>query len=327
VTTRRRFILALGSVAWAPPLAALAQQPGRISRIGFLGATSASGYAAQLEGFRLGLRDFGYTEGRNIIIEYRWAEGKYERLPALLGELIRFKAEVIVTHGTPATQAAKRATATIPIVMAVIGDAVATGVVPSIARPGGNVTGSSFFNPELMAKRLELIKEAAPHTARVAVLFNPDNLAIEPVLKAMNIVAGPLKVALEQSAVRAPGEFEGAFAEMARKHIDAVVIFDDAMLNSNAGAVVELATRRRILPVGNREVAGAGGLIGYGVNFPEIFRRAAYFVDRILKGAKPGEIPVEQATKFELVVNVKTARSLGIKFPQSVLVRADRVIE
>jgi putative ABC transport system substrate-binding protein len=325
---RRRALLASLAALAAPSLAQGQGKRGRVYRIGFLGAATAAGYAAHLKGFRQGLRDYKYEEGRNLVIEYRWAEGRYERLPALARELVDARVEVIVTHGTPGTKAAKQATATVPIVMAIIGDAVATGVVPSIARPGGNVTGSSFFNPELAAKRLELIKEAVPRIASVGVLVNPDNpVLIDIVMKLMRETAKALKLELPQFPVRGPAEFDAAFASMVKQKCGAVAFLEDAMFNANAGALVALAAKHRLPATGGREFADAGGLLGYGVNFPEIFRRSVYFIDRILKGAKPGDIPVEQPTKFELHVNLKAAKALGLTIPNAVLVRADRVIE
>ena len=280
-----------------------------------------------MEGFRSGLRDFGYVEGKNLVVEYRWAEGKYERLPELVAELIRSKVEVIVTHGTPGTRAAKQATTTLPIVMVIVADPVATGIVASLARPGGNITGSTFSSPELNAKRLDLLKEVMPQITQAAIILNPNNPLIVTHIKETEIVAKALKVGLQRFEVRAPDEFEATISSVAKARINAVVVSEDPVLIANVARIAVLATKQRLAAAGNREFAEAGGLIGYGVNFPAIFRRAAYFVDRILKGARPGDIPVEQATGFELIVNQKTARALGIKIPQSILVRADRVIE
>jgi len=324
---RRKLITALGASALAAPLPSFAQQPVKIARIGFLGAASATGFAKQLDGFRLGLRDFGYTEGKNIVIEYRWAEGNYARLAELAAELVRSNVDVIVTHGTPGTRAAKGATTTMPIVMAVSGDAVVTGLVVSLPRPGGNVTGSTFFGPELSAKQIELLKEILPRITLVAALMNPDNPVIGPMLKAIEITTKSLRLGLQQFAVRGPNEFENAFSAMVQKSIEAVAIQEDGMLNANVRTAGDLAIRKRLPLVGNTEVPQAGGLLGYGVNFPEIFRRAAYFVDKILKGAKPADLPVEQPTVFDLVINMKTAKALGIQIPQSVLLRATEVIQ
>ena len=324
---RRKLLIALGAGALGAPFASFAQQQVKVRRIGFLGAISASGYASQMEGFRSGLRDFGYVEGKNLVVEYRWAEGQYERLPELVAELIRSKVEVIVTHGTPGTRAAKQATTTIPIVMATVADPVATGIVVSFARPGGNITGSTFSSPELNAKRIDLLKEVMPQITQAAIILNPNNPLIATHIKETGIVAKALKVGLQRFEVRGPDEFEATISSVAKARINAVVVSEDPVLIANVARIAVLATKQRLATAGNREFADAGGLIGYGVNFPAIFRRAAYFVDRILKGARPGDIPVEQATRFELIVNQKTARVLGIKIPQSILIRADRVIE
>jgi len=326
MTTRRKVLLALGASALESPFASLAQSA-RIPRIGFLGSSSAAGYASRVEALRTGLRDLGYVEGRNIAIEFRWADGKYERLPELAAELVRLKVDVIVTHGTPGTFAAKRATAAIPIVMAVSGDAVATGLVPSVARPGGNITGSTFSNPELAAKRLELLREAVPGTKRISVLLNPANPVNGPTLKAMEATAAALKLELQPVEVRGPEEFERAFSTISAGRDVAVAVVEDAMLITGARAVADLATRNRLPSIGFMEFAEAGGLFGYGVNLVEVFRRAAVFVDKILKGARPADLSVERSTRFDFVVNLKSARALALAIPPSILVRADRVIE
>jgi putative ABC transport system substrate-binding protein len=328
VIRRREFITLLGGVAAAWPLAASAQQVGKLARIGFLGSTFASFLARRVEGFRSGLRDLGYVEGTTITIEYRWADERYERLPALASELVDSNVDVIVTHGTPGSLAAKQATTTIPIVMTNIGDAVAAGIVASVARPGGNITGQSFFNPELSAKRLELLKELMPRLTRVAALLNADNSSsLGPTLHAMEIAARSLKVELYQFPARRSDEFESAFERMARAGIEAVVIDDDAVFSSNMGAIAALATNRGIVSIGGSVTARDGGVIAYGVDLFVMFRRAAVFVDKILKGTKPADIPIEQATKFEFVLNLKTARALGLDVPTATLLRADEVIE
>jgi putative ABC transport system substrate-binding protein len=324
---RRAFLSALGAGLLVAPPVAEAQQPARVPRIGFLGLVSASDFAKQVEALRAGLGDLGYLEGKTIVIEYRWAEGKYNRLPDLAAELVRLKVDVLVTHGTPGALAAKRATTTIPIVMATSGDAVASGLVESLARPGGNVTGSTFFVPELNAKRLEFFKESFPHTRRMAVLVNPDNPAIVSIVQAMERTAGSLKVALQQFAVRGPNDLDGAFSAMTKSRVDAVAIIEEPMFQANAGAIAGLAVQKRLPSIGFKEFAEAGGLLAYGVNLLELFRRAAYFVDKILKGAKPADLPVERPTRFELVINLKTAKALGLTIPQSVLLRADDVIQ
>jgi putative ABC transport system substrate-binding protein len=325
---RRKLLIALGTAALVAPFAVLAQQKGKVWRIGFLGATSASGLAGRVDALRAGLRDLGYVEGKNIAIEFRWAEEKYERLPQLAAELVRLKVDVIVSHGGAGTLAAKSATTIIPIVMASSGDPVALGLVASLARPGGNVTGMAGFGSEGTAKRLELLRDAFPRTRQVAVLLNPDNPGnIKNVIPAMETAAKSLKLELQQFPVRGPGEFESAFAAMAKRRVDAVVTTDDGVFIVNAGAIAKLAARMRLPSIGLPEFAEAGGLMAYGADRRELFRRAAYFVDRVFKGAKPGDLPVEQATRFETVLNQKTAKALGLQFPERVLARADRVIE
>jgi putative ABC transport system substrate-binding protein len=324
---RRREIIAalVGAATW--PLAARAQQSNKVYLIGFVSMLSADSLPQRLEAFRAGLREFGYQEGRNIVIEYRWAEGQYERLPALFAELVRLNVDVIVTHGTPGTLAAKQTTTTIPIVMAAIGDAEASGVVASLARPGGNVTGLTFFNPELAAKRLELLKETLPSLTDVGVLLNPVNPFNEPIVPAMRRTAEPLKLTLHQFGVRDPGEFETAFTEMTAKRVGAVVIIDEATLIANAPTLAQIALQHRLPSIGWPDYAVAGGLLAYGINFPDMFRRAATFVDKILKGAKPSDLPVERSTKFGTIVNLKTAKALAIEVSTSILLRADEVIE
>jgi len=324
---RRELFRLLGGVA-AWPLALNAQPGAKIPRIGFLGAASPTGYAGQVAGFRAGLRDLGYIENTNVVLEFRWAGGKYERLGELAAELVRSDVDVIVTHGAPGSLAAKQATKTVPIVMAVVGDPVASGIVASLARPGGNITGQSFFAPELDAKRIELLKELIPHVTRIAVLVNPQNPAgMGAELEAKEKAARSLKLELQQVPLRRPSEIDSAFEQMEQGRAEAVAVGEDGMMIANAGAIAAAATKRRIVSIGNSELAQAGGLIGYGVDFPAAFRRAATFVDKILKGAKPADLPIEQATKFEFVVNLKTARALGIELPSSLLVRADQVIE
>jgi putative ABC transport system substrate-binding protein len=325
---RREFITLLGGAAAAWPLAARAQQPaGKSFRIGFVGLPTADSLPKRPEAFRAGLRDLGYQEGRDIVIEYRWADEKYDRLPALLAELVRLNVDVIVTHGTPGVLAAKRATTTIPIVFATSGDALASGLVSSLTRPGGNVTGLTYFNPELSAKRLELLKEITPGLTDVGVLLNPVNPMNEPIIPAMKLTAQALKLELHQFGAREPAEFEGAFAAMAARRVGALVVLDDTTLIASASAVANLALQQRLPSIGWPDYAVVGGLMAYGVNFLDMFRRAATFVDKILKGAKPGDLPVEQATKFETIVNRKTAKAIGIDVSTSLLLRADEVIE
>ncbi len=324
---RRRLVIASAAGALVAPFASFAQPQGKVWRVGFLGLTTAQGYARPLDAMRAGLRDLGYVEGKNIVIESRWADEKFERLPRLAAELARLGVDVIVTHATPGARAAKQATTTIPIVVAAIGDAIALGIVASLARPGGNVTGTTFFSPELAAKRLEIIRDAMPRARRVAVLVNHDNASTETILKTMQLTAKALKLEMQSYAARAPEEFEGMFAAMSANRIAAVVIVEDPMIIANAKQLADLATRKRLLSIGFADYANAGGLLAYGVSIPDMFRRSAYFIDKIIKGAKVGEVPMEQWNKFEVIINLKTARLLGIKLPDLVMQRADRVIE
>lgn len=324
---RRNFIIALGASALAARLSTFAQQQGKVWRIGFLGPESASGTRARIDAVRAGLRDFGYEEGKNIVIEFRWAEGNRDRLPELAAELVRLDVDVLVTHAA-GVRAAMQATTTIPIVQASIaGDPVANGLVASLARPGGNITGSTLFGTELSAKRIEVIKDAFTHVTQVAALVDPGNRSAGSMLKAMETTARSVKVTLHQFVVRGPHEFDSAFAAMLKKRVDAVVVPDQAIFNINAKAIANLAAKQRRPLIGGVDVAEAGGVIGYGPNLLDLYRRVGYFVDKILKGAKPGVIPMEQPTRIELVVNMKTAKAIGIKFPQTFLQRADRLIE
>ena len=322
---RREFITFLGGAAAALPLAAVrAQQAMRV--VGFLGGAAPAGYAVLIEAFRSGLRDHGYIEGQNIRIEYRWAQAQYENLPALAADLVQRKVDVIVTQGTPAALAAKQATTTIPIVMAIVGDPVESGIVASYSRPGGNITGSSFFFPEINAKRLELMKSLMPGLKRAGVLMNPDNIAMISVLRAMGEVAKAMDVKLKHVEVRRPDELESAFAQ-AKLQIEAHTVIDEGLLVANSKRIAELAIRNRLPGVGFREYCEAGGLAAYGVNFPHIWRRGAVFVDKILKGAKPADLPIEQATRFEFIINLRAARSFGLEVTPTLLARADEVIE
>src|SRR5437867_6190965 len=266
-------------------------QPAKVIRIGFLGPTAAASDAGRMEALRAGLRDLGYLEGKNLVIESRWAEGKFDRLPELAAELVRLNVDVILTTGTPGIRAAKNATTTIPIVMVTSGDPVGFGFVASLARPGGNITGSSVFSPELSAKRLDLLKETLPRTQRVAVLFNPDNSINDRNLPAMEQTAKLLKIRLQRFEVRGAEEFKNAFAAMTKQRVDAVALPEDDFLNANQNEVAELVAKQRLPSIGRAEFAEAGGLIGYAVNFFDLYRRAAIFVDKILKGAKPPTSP------------------------------------
>src|SRR5262245_15429130 len=323
---RRDFISLLGGAAAVWPVAARAQAAKPV--IGFLGSAPPATFATRIEGFRQGLRDFGYVDGTNITIEYRFAEGRYERLSDLAAELVRSKVDLIVTHGTPASLAVKRATTTIPIVIASIGDPVATGIVASVARPGGNITGQSFFNPELRAKRIELLKEVMPRLTHIAVILNPDNpAAVGPEFQAMEKVAQTLNINLQPFRLREPSELVGAFEKMEQTQINAVETGDDPLALGNVGAIVALAARARLLSIGPEEVPRAGGILGYGADIVSVFRRTAFFVDKILKGAKPADLPIERVSKFQFILNRKAAKALGLEVPQSILLRADEVIE
>lgn len=308
------------------PVAADAQQ-GKAYRIGYVGNSSASLEPRLLGAFRDGLRNLGYVEGQNIRIEYRWAEGRYERFPDFMAELVRLKVDLIVVAGTPAILAAKQATNTIPIVMAVIGDALEAGVVPSLARPGGNVTGLSTVVPELEGKRLELLKPALPKLSRLAVLANPANPFVAVVWRETQRAGEELRVKLQRVAVRQPEEFSNAFTAIANGRPDALVVVADRFMLTHRAQILAFATKNRLpgmFPY--REFVEEGGLMAYGPSYPDMFRRSANFVDKILKGAKPADLPVEQPTKFELAINLKTAEALGITIPQSLLLRADDVI-
>jgi putative ABC transport system substrate-binding protein len=324
-----RLFAGLSLALIAAPLTGEAQTPpGKVWRIGLLSSASAAAYGQRVEAIRRGLGDLGYVEGKNLVIEYRWAEGRYDRLPDLAAELVRLKVDLIITHGTPGSLAAKRATTTIPIVMAVAGDVVTTGLVASLARPGGNLTGSTFFFPEINAKRLELLTEALPGAKRLAALVNPDNPVHATAFKAMEQMATSLKVGLQAAEARRPDELPGAFSAMVRRQTDGVVVVDDAMLNSSVRQVADLAAKHRLPSIGLREHVEVGGLLAYGGgSSPEMWRRAAVFVDKIFKGAKPGELPIEQATRFELVINLMTAKTLGLTIPPAVLARADEVLQ
>ena len=313
----------------AAPLGIQAQPAGKVSRIGYLSSASASTQQPQLNAFRQKLRDLGYVEGRNIIIEQRSAEGRYERLPALARELAHLNVDLIVTGGgIPSALAAKGATKTIAIVF-FAGDPVASGIVSSLARPGGNMTGVGPLTAELDAKRLEILKEAVPTATRVAILWNPNNPTGVPQRNRMALAAVVLGVQLRMLEARSPGEIDTAFAETARERPDAMLVLTDPMLDNERNRLINLAARAG-LPVvsgGFRSFAEAGGLLSYGLSLIEAYRRLAIYVDKILKGAKPADLPVEEPTKYELVINLKTAKALGLTIPQSLLVRADELIQ
>jgi putative ABC transport system substrate-binding protein len=308
---------------------AQAQQPTKVPRIGYLSVSSPSAMATRTEAFRQGLRELGYVEGKNIVIEWRSAEVKRDRLPSLADELVRLKVDIIVTAGPPATRSAKEATVTIPIVFAQDGDPVASGFVASLARPGGNITGLSTLAPELSGKRLELLKEIVPRLSRVAVLGNSTNPANAQVLKEMELAAGAFGVKLQYLDVLGPKDIETAFREASNGRADAVLMMvSGGVVLSQQTQVVELAAKSRLPAIYLiREYVEAGGLMSYGVSLNDLDRRAATYVDKILKGAKPADLPVEQPTKFEFVINLKTAKQIGLTIPPEVLARANRLIK
>jgi len=323
---RRTFIGALGGALTVMVRTTSAQsQATKAHRIGFLGTTTASEFASRTDALRVGLRDLGYVEGQNTVIEYRWANGDVDRLPTLAAELVALKVDVLVTHAEGAL-AAKRATTSIPIVMAFSADAVATGLAASLARPGGNVTGSTVLIPEISAKRLELLKAAAPRINRVAVLVRKGG-TWKTVLQMLQSKGNAMNLEVQFFEVRDRTEFGSAFSEMAKARVDGLVVSEDPTLGGDSKAIVELAAKYRWPSIGYRNLAEAGGLVGYGVDVLKIYRHAAVFVDKILKGAKPADLPIEQPTQFDLVVNLKTAKALDLTIPQSMLLRADEVIQ
>ncbi len=323
---RRAFvaILVAGAVRASRP--AHAQQAAARRRIGWLSPGSAADGLPNLEALRAGLRELGYVEGRNISIEARWADGRTERLPQLAAELVRLPVDVLCTGGSQASGAARRATSTIPIVFANVAFPDRSGLVASYARPGANVTGVAFIGPEY-GKRLELLKEARPRLARVALIYNPDNPGSVLALQETQRWATALGVTLEPHEFRGPRDFERVFRAIAGKRPDALMTTADPLIASYPGPIVDFAAKHRLLSVyPGREFVDAGGLMFYGGSVPEMYRRAAVYVDRILKGAKPADLPVEQPVKFDMVINLKTAEALGVTIPQSLVLRADEVI-
>jgi len=298
-------------------------------QIGFLGISPLTSpvYAARIESFRTGLRELGYVDGKTIAIHYRSADGDYGRLRGLADELVALKVRVLVTQATDATRAAKAATKSIPIVMVGVSDPVATGLVPDLARPGGNVTGVMYFVQELNQKRLEFLKQVLPQGRKFAALVNPDNTSHPVLLKALGKTAAALGVEVAPYSARSPSEFEAAFDAMVKGEAAGVVIMDDGMFSANVSALGRHATRKRLAAGGITEFADAGGLIGFSANGGEVFRRTARYVDRILKGALPAQMPVERIEAFELVIHKGVAKELGLQLPQPLLLRADRVIE
>jgi putative ABC transport system substrate-binding protein len=305
---------------------ARAQQAGRVYRIGILEAVPAAENAANLDAFRKGLRELGYVEGRNLVIEYRSADGHAERFPDLAAELVQLKVDLIVTRGTPAASAAKTATETTPVVMATMGDPRA--FVASFARPGGNITGLTTFSTELTAKRVELLKDLVPNLSRVALLHNMGNPAVPPEWEETRRAARSLALQAELLDVRSEADLRRAFDRAVLLHIGAIVVGADGLTQAHQRAIIDLSARNGLPAVyPARDFVVAGGLIAYAVNYPDLYLKFARYADKILKGASPGELPVEQPTKFELVINLKTARTLGLAIPKSLLLRADEVIQ
>ncbi len=328
---RRAFLSTIAGSLLAAPVDALTAQPRvKVPRVGYLtvGSQSDQGRQRRFEAFRQGLRELGYVEGQNIAIESRWAEGKEDQYATLAADLVRLKVDVIVTVGGAATKAAQQATRAIPVVMSLVNDPLGSGLVSSLARPGGNVTGISLMAPDLVGKQLGVLKEMVPKVSRVALLRNPANPANAPLSREAEAAARALGVRLQTLEARNPQEIDSAFAAMTRERAGALVVLTDSIFTNQRRQIAELAAERRLPAVyGNSEHAEAGGLVAYGANFLDLERRAATYVDKILKGAKPADLPVEQSTKFDLVINLKTAKALGLTIPDSLLRRADEVIQ
>jgi ABC-type uncharacterized transport system substrate-binding protein len=323
---RRSFIGAVGGGLFLAPLAAGAQQAGKVYRIGYVRAETPP--AVDIEAFRQGLREHGYVEGTNVVIEYRWADGNEEKLRSLVADLLSLKVDLIVTSAPAATRVAKAATTTVPIVMVLVADPVAFGFVASLARPGGNVTGFAYLLPELSGKRLELLKQTIPDLSRVAVLWNAANSYKQTDLKEVQAAADALKVTVHSLPVRAPNDFDDAFKTAVKSRAGGLITLEDPFTIAHRTRIAGLALRHRLPAVyAVRQFVDAGGLMSYGPDRADQNRRAATYVDRILKGAKPADLPVEQPTKFELVINLKTAKALGLTIPQSLLLRADEVLQ
>jgi putative tryptophan/tyrosine transport system substrate-binding protein len=326
----RRAFLGLAGTLLAAPLAAEAQQAGKVFRVGILGTypPTTPEFTHLWEAFAQGLRERGYIEGQNLVVERRFMEGQAERLPELAAELVRLNVSVIVAGGQPPPVAAKRATATIPIVMTNFSDPVGLGLVTSLARPGGNITGLAFLTVELVGKQLQLLNEAVPRVSRVAFLTNPSNPGAALQRRGAEATARSLGLQLQILEAQRPDELAGAFAAMTREHAGAVLLPGDSFFFHHGTQIADLAIKSRLPALfAPREFAEAGGLLAYGANLGDVYRRAAVYVDKILKGARPGDLPIEQPTKFDLVINLKTANALGLTIPPSLLARADQVIE
>ena len=325
----RRGFLNAAAALLAAPLAAEAQQAEKVFRIGYLSAPTRKSVEGILDAFLRALRELGWTEGQNVVIEYRWAEGDLERLPGLADDLVRRNVDVIVTPAASAALAAKHATSTIPVVLMFPNDPIAQGLVSSLRRPGGNVTGTSNIPiSDMLGKRLQILKETVPTATRVAIVYDPtDQLGFSPAMKGLEAAAQSLRIRLQYVEARGPEDFDGAFAAMVRQRADALLVAGGTTFLINRTRFNEIALRRQLPTMFSvREGAEAGGLLAYGLNMTDFVGRAAAYVDKILKGAKPADLPIEQPSKFELIINLKTARLLGLKIPQSVLARADEVI-
>jgi putative ABC transport system substrate-binding protein len=328
MVSRRTFLATVTGGLLAGPLVAGAQPTAERRRIAFLGNSTAALEANLVGPFREGLRDLGWVEGRNLVIEYRWAEGKYERLPALIAELIALKVEVIVTAGTPATLAVKKATTSVPTVMIAVGDPVGTNIVPSLSRPGGNITGLTSISTEMDGKRLELFREAFPKVSHIAVLWNASSPLQVLAEKQTQAAARVLGMKVLSLGVKNKEQIDEALATIAKERPGALFVLADRLLLHHRALIMDFATQHRLPGVhAYRELVAAGGLMSFGPSYAEMHRRAAYFVDRILKGTKPADLPVERPAMFELVINMKTARALGVTIPQPVFLRATEVIE
>jgi putative ABC transport system substrate-binding protein len=325
---RREFMtLLVGAAAAVWPFAARAQQPSKVPRIGFLRFGPASAYAGRVEALRAGLRQLGYAEGKNIVIEFRWAE-TVEQLPELAAELVRMNVDVIFAMSSTEVEAARQATKTIPIVFATHADPVGLGHVASLARPGGNITGVTTILTDLVAKELEVLKEAVPQATRIGVLFSPTAPSHRPAVQAVGTAGEKLGVQLVMVPVQTVEDFEGAFSTMSREHVGGFVVVDAPLTVSHRARLADLALKHRLPGIfGTRENVEAGGLMSYGSDFNDMVQRAAIYIDKILKGAKPADLPVEQASKYQLIINLKTANAIGLEIPPMLLGRADEVIE
>jgi putative ABC transport system substrate-binding protein len=324
---RREFILTLGAaVAW--PLAARGQQPGKIWRIGVLETVSPDLNAKNIDALKRGLRDLGYVESQNYVLEYRSADGDSDRFPAFAEELVRLRVDLIVTRGTPAARAAKSATESIPIVMAAIGEPLGTGVVASLARPGGNVTGLSGFVTELAGKRVELLKELRPGNPIAAFFSNMTNPVVPPQWEETRKAAQALGIDVSLLDVRSRDDIPAAFETAVARGVEALLVGIEAVVQANRQLIADLAAKHRLLSIyPSREFVEAGGLVAYGVNYPDLYFRSASLIDKIFRGAKPGDLPVEQPTKLEFIINLKAAKAIGLTVPPLLIARADEVIE